>query len=563
MEVVKETAITTFSHEIGMKYLTILYAEIYNSGTFQLLMLLALVGTLVMVGIALHNRKFPEKIIMFAVALAFTTPYNGTPAGFVVVDSLSAAIAAVMESATAKFVANSANTDEATNMHPNLVMEAIAAASSTQVESKDTRNKFIKFMGKCGSQALRENGQKAEFNDFFDFRVTYQVGLGGLQMTFEDRILDQRSLANNDAISESSGSVNCLDALTDLRKSMIDDLEGEPLSLRESVIYGMSGNNEENMKTTARWFENWKSQRSPFLDIARNLRVAMAAEYEKSKMIGDASFWQNNYYESTRMDASLRELMLGIDSQAMELGFASSNIGELPARLTGSRWAASLGAAIKDLKEKIELAPYYLVGVKNTLRILAVFAILMLFTSKAYFFWLWAAAWFTSCIIPSAITAHRAINNSIILSKLGIQDIVNSQSAGNKALAYGVDISQAKLLLDEYIPLAYGLINQELAVIGFLSTTILAGSFIAGMMGNGAVGWMASSVKGYFLNRATHGATEGAGKIAGSVAPAAGGVAAAAYQRFVPEKATPSPSLSHPSGPTGYTLGGIFPKEKS
>ena len=99
-----------------------------------------------------------------------------------------------------------------------------------------------------------------------------------------------------------------------------------------------------------------------------------------------------------------------------------------------------------------------------------------------------------SCLlVPAVISASRAIGDSILLSKLGIESL--SDSDGYKALAHGVDLSVAENFLDDFTPLGYALINQELTIIKILSGCMLVGGWLAGGGANGFVSWLSNSSK--------------------------------------------------------------------
>lgn len=555
MKTIEETALTVYTDAIGSKYLGYLTDSLYGSGTFALIMYLATVFMIVGVGISIARQQPPTKSIFYLLAVLLSTPWNGAPIGFAAVNGISNLIAVNLDKATLQFISDTGDPNTASNLPPGIAMEMIAAAATTEVKSPETRHKLQKFLSKCYADTLRTDGHQAEFNDLFDFRVSYETTNGGLStMVFNDNVIDSKSLENNDAYSDIRAGWTCKDALDDLRKGLVLELEETPLHLTDRVVQGNASSNDGKLVSTEKWFDNWKRHNSPFLSVSRNLRLAVASQYEKSRIVNEmGGGWNNGYYEATNMSGSLREFMLGLDSNTVDLGFQTTNIKEIGSRVTGNRWAFSLGATLKDLKEKIELAPYYLVTIKNFLKILCVFAILTVFFGKFQIFFTWAGSWFIVTVLPSVMNAIRSQHNAIVLSKLGIQDFISGAENGNKALAYGVDISQARELLDEFIPLAYTMVNQEIQIIGFFSALVLGGSWLAGMMGNGVVGWLSSSVMGQMIGAGT--------RLGGKVTTALGGTSMALVSSSFTKLKEGMPERLGGGG--GWSFSSVFPKEKS
>ena len=367
----------------------------------------------------------------------------------------------------------------------------VTAAATSKVESPETRALIYGFVVNCLPNALTKSGDQATFDDAFDFESVYKTdsATGESILSFRERRLDERALKNDNAYGNFRPGKTCYDGLSDMRSSMSTELSDKPNHLVSRVIGGSRESGSE--VTSEKWFRNWEQSDSQFKNIAMNLKVAHAASYEKSKLITEHGWDFNDlsgrWWQGTNTD-QLTRMMIGTDSLSAEAGYRLSDVKNIIPNMTESRWAFSLGASIKDLKERIELVPYYIATIQLLLKILCPIFLLTLLFQTTRFVFMWGGAWVASLMFPSVISASRAIHNSIILSKLGIEKVAST--TGNNALAHSVDLTQAKALLSDFVPLAYAMVEQELKVIQVLSGAILAGSWIAGGGANGFVSWI-------------------------------------------------------------------------
>jgi hypothetical protein len=501
---VRESLLTRFTEAVGDRALVSIFNTLYQSGTFKIIVLLSGLSAIIALGLAIHSKRPAKFPISFMLALAMLAPVSGKPAGFILADSFAKLAAAIIDKGVMSFAADSEDPNSAANMHPGLVMDMFTAAATSEFKNPATRQLFHQFLAKCMDNALTKTGEPAKYDDLFNFTTRYQTSGDSVVMTFDDGKLDSRSLANDDSIAEVQPGLNCDTALKQIRSQMVQDLEEQPFVVNHRIVSGAGSGDEDKVKSTDRWFGNWRNSGSPFLNVARNVRLGIASQYEKSHLInklGWDNHWFGEYYKSTNMDPSLREMMLSLDSSVVDAGFQAANIKELPARLSGNRWAFSLGAEMKELKEKLELMPYYIAVLKNILKLICPFFVLILLTGRVQYFAMWAGSWIAVSTSASVVTAMRSVHNSIILSKLGIQDLTN-EMVGNKILAGMVNVDQTKALMEDYIPLAYAMMKQEMFIIGGLASLIIGGSWMAGMVGNGIVGWIGSSITGQVMGNA-------------------------------------------------------------
>ena len=497
-QIVHETWLTRFVSSYGDKALQVISSEIYGSGIFKLALLSCATLSLLSIAWSLQYKQFSKKGPFFFLAFTLLYPANGRPIGYITVNALGQAISGIFENAVNRIVSNAETISESSNIPPGMVLEMVTAAATSKIENPETRALIYGFVVNCLPNALTNSGEKASFDDLFDFESTFKTdsATGGQILSFKERKLDERALQNDNAYASFREGKNCFQGLSDMRTSLAHELGEKPNNITDRVIGGSREKGEE--VTTEKWFKNWERASSPFKNLAMNLKMAHAASYEKSKLIAEHGWDFNdlsgNWWQGTQTDASLREMVIGMDSISAEAGYRLSDVKNLVSNVTGSRWSFTLGASIKDLKERIELVPYYVATIQLLLKILCPIFLLTLLFQTLRFFFMWSGAWIASLLFPAIISASRAIHNSIILSKLGIEKLTST--SGNNALAYGVDISQAKELLSDFVPLAYAMIEQELKVIEVLSGAILLGSWIAGGGANGFVSWISNSVQG-------------------------------------------------------------------
>jgi hypothetical protein len=88
-----------------------------------------------------------------------------------------------------------------------------------------------------------------------------------------------------------------------------------------------------------------------------------------------------------------------------------------------------------------------------------------------------------------------------------------ASKSGPNALAYGVDLGIAKNLLNDFVPLAYSMIEQEMMVIQVISGTLVAGAWIAGGGANGFVSWLSNSIQGTLTGSAIQSGIQTGGRL--------------------------------------------------
>ncbi len=397
----------------------------------------------------------------------------------------------------------------------------ITAAASSKIENEVTRSLVYGFVVNCLPNALTQQGEKASFDDLFDFETTYKTdeATGQARASFFERKLDSRALSNDNSYSAFRAGRHCQQGLNDMREALVADLNRKPLVLTDRVVEGKKGLTGKEV-TTQPWFENWQKGESKLKDLAMNLRIAHAAAYEQSNIIRDhqkkgAWLSEDAGFAATSTDASLRELLIGMDDTTL-IGYRLSDAKNSISNWMGNRWALSLGASIKDLKERIELVPYHIAAIQLFLKIICPLFLLTLLFQTFRFFLIWSGAWFAALLMPAIISSTRAIHNSILLSKLGIENFLD-RASGSKALAYGVDLSTAKNLVTDFVPMAYALIEQELNLIKVLSGVLLVGSWLAGGGANGFVSWLSNSIQGTLTSGGVSSAVRLSGKAASSI----------------------------------------------
>lgn len=505
-KIVNETWLTRFVAEYGDMALKTISGEIYGSGLFKVSLLFCAIISLSSIAWGIQARQFSRKGIFFFLAFTLLYPHGGKPIGYIATNAVGRVLTGVFEKAVNKIVANTGNVASSNNLPPGAVMEMVVAAATAKVDKTETRALIQGFVVSCLPNAMRRDGTPAIFDDLFNFKSKFNQdeATGETVFSFEDNILDEKALANDNSYQKFRPGKSCLVGLKDMRMALATDLGQIPCVLTSRVI---SGSRESGGEVTDEaWFKRWKASNSKFKDISMNLRLAHAAAYEKSKLASEHGWDLNdpsgNWWKGTNTDVSLREMMIGLDNYTAEFGYRASDIKNLASNMSGNRWAFSLGASMKDLKERIELVPYYTATIQLLLKILCpIFLVTLLFQSFRFFF-IWAGAWIASLLFPAVVSASRAIHNSIILSKLGIEQMLERHE-GHNSLAYGVDLSQAKSLLGDFVPLAYAMVEQEIKIIAVLSGAIIAGSWIAGGGANGFVSWFSNSIQGTLTSQAT------------------------------------------------------------
>ena len=541
-KIIDETWLTRLVDTYGNIALTSVVSTVYNSSLFKFFFTTFVTLTLFSLGLGIHRRTVSSKTIFaaFAFLLIYPVPYklNGSkPAAYVVIDSLGCATRSVFERSILGIISSSEVRSSRNTMPPGIVLDMIIQAATTKL-NLETREKIHAFVVNCLPNALCKSGEHATFDDIFSYTVDRKVNeFGQYYYTYANEKLNLIALANDTSYNSFQVN-NCKDGYDIMRHALELSRLGSN-DEKDMLVNRVVKHKTSAPETTENW-QNWKKsvRGKAFQNLTQNLSKARAVSYEKSEIIQNiGTKGGSSWFQHTGTDASVRELMASNGALA-SLGYHLSDLKDLIPNVFGSRWSFSLGASIKDLKERIEMMPYYLAAVRLLLKITLPFFVLTLFFQTFRFLFLWAGAWITTLLIPGIISASRAIGNSILLSKLGIQEIGKS---GNKSLAHGIDLSVATEFLDEFVPLAYALINQEIKIISILSGCILVGGWLGGGGANGFVSWLSNSIQGNLTSRA-------ASASVGKVATAAKGVS---------EKAI-IPTLSIASNFTGGLAYGAY-----
>lgn len=520
-KIVHETWLTRLVDQFGDTALTGVMGSVYSSGLFKFALTSFVTLAFFLLGVGIHRRQISPKAIFAALAFLLIYPISGKPAAYVAIDSIGRATRYVFEKGVNKVVSGSDTHSDRANMPPGIVLEMLVNAATAKIEDPVSRALIHGFVVNCLPNALRKDGDHATFEDLFHYETTYSVepSTGKTAVVYTENVLDLRSLANDNSYARFKSGKSCEDGLKDMRHALRDAHQEDSLVVDRVVHHGING----KVETTEKWFKNWRASGSKFRDLAQNLATARAAAYESSKIISEiGNKRESSWYQSTGTDASLRELLVS-NGFSTTLGYRLSDFKDLISNTSGSRWSFSLGASIKDLKERIELLPYNLAAIRLLLKFILPFVLLTLFLQTFRFLFIWAGAWMTALLVPSIISASRAVGNSILLSKLGIENLTDID--GYKALAHGVDLSVAANFLDDFTPLAYALINQEITIISILSGCMLVGGWLSGGGANGFTSWLANSIQGTATGSAV---SMGMGKLgASTVLPAVAGTVAA------------------------------------
>ncbi|MCB9229707.1 MAG: hypothetical protein H6618_08860 [Deltaproteobacteria bacterium] len=498
-KIVHETWLTKLVDQFGDIALKGVMDSVYRSGLFKFTLTVFVTLAFISLGVGIHRRQISPKIIFSALAFLLIYPVSGKPSAYVTIDSIGRATRYVFEKGINKVISGSDVHIDRANMPPGIVLEMIVNAATAKIEDPVSRSLIHGFVVNCLPNALRKDGDHATFEDLFHYETTYKVeqATGKSVVNYIDRIVDIRSLKNDNSYARFRPGKRCDDGLYEMRHALADTHQDDALVVDRVVHRGSNG----KVETTEKWFKNWRASGSKFRNLAHNLATARAATYEKSKIIEEVGTSPGSrWFERTGTDASIRELMASYGSLP-SFGYHLSDLKDIMSNTSGSRWSFSLGASLKDLKERIELLPYNLAAILLLLKFILPFVLLTLFLQTFRFLFIWAGAWITALLIPSIISASRSVGNSILLSKLGIENLVETD--GYKALAHGVDLSVAANFLDDFIPLGYALINQELTIISVLSGCMIVGGWLAGGGTNGFVSWMSNSVQGTLTGGAT------------------------------------------------------------
>ncbi len=516
-KIVDETLLTRFAATMGDSALISLTSSIYASGIFKFLLLCFFSFSIVSLGLGIHRRQISQRALYAAFAFILAYPSQGRPIVYRIINAFSQTTSLAFQNGINAFISN----DKKDNLPPGMAMEMLIASASSKLKSDESRALFYGFVMNCLPNALTKTGEKAKFDDLFKFHIKYgkkDDTTGEVTVNFVEQSLNDIALRNDNSFNQVLDKKNCNEGLDLMRRSMLRDQKGEPFYISDRVVEGT----EEDPKSVKKWVDDWKAKSPQFMNLAMNLRLAQAAEYEKSRIIqdhgGGLSDLSGEWWQGTGTDKSLRELLIAMDGTTTA-GYVTSDIKSMAANMMENRWSFSLGAAIKDLKERLELLPYQLAAIKLLLKILLPLVMMTMFLGTFKFLFMWAGAWFVASLTPCIINASRSINNSLLLAKLGIQDLTTFE--GTKALSVGVDLAASKQLLSDFTPLAYAMIEQEKDIIRYLAGSMLVGSWLAGGGANGFVSWMSNAAQGFMTSSSIGGAVSLSSTVMGSSIKAA------------------------------------------
>ncbi|MBC61739.1 MAG: hypothetical protein CMP11_04715 [Zetaproteobacteria bacterium] len=498
MKVIHETWMTQFIDGYGLQAMKAMHQNLMESSFVKLIILISITTAFISLGISISRRQVSERAIKYFLCFLMICPYKSLPIGYVITETFCKAFSYSFQKGVDKIAIN----HEKDSLPPGYVMESFVKAATTKFEDQESRYQLMQFSSYCLPQARNKEGGKASFKDIFKFKPTYS---GDQVVTITDLGFDNKSLENIDF-----KSTNCSALLADTRTQMLNSLPISSLSINREFTDTDSQSLEEKNK----------KKRTKFHALIKNYQAANAASYEASNILKNSGTWSSRYMNE---DVSLRKMREAMDSSVGDLSYWFSSTWDAIANIgSGEKRSASLGAAIRDLRERIEMVPYQIADMKLLLKILCPIALLSLFLTQRLFF-IWFGAMLASYMLVPILNGLRSIHNSIILSKLGLNELItNTRSIDSDNtfldLANKVDVNLANDLLLEFTPTAFSMVATELAIINIICGSMLFAGWLAGGASSPWVSSMAQGIQSRLVNSGVGYATAKTGEKALNVA---------------------------------------------
>ena len=504
---IEETQITQFVKLLGDDLLVNVVSSVYSNKVFLLVAGLFFLFNVLKASKGINDRQIPiQPIVQLGVVLLLWLPVNGKPFGYLTVNTFITGLISSVESG----VLSGIKKKDSSNLPSGAALQMIIAAATSPVKDPLAKKAIAVVGTECLPNALTQAGNNAKFQDLFNYSVSYSTGVDGSVIpVFTENILSAKSLENQDINIPGLSSRDCYSALNSARLLLKPSHHASDYLVVNQSLNSGGGTGESKKKslTLEEWATAWQRTDPEFLKIAMNINAAVSAQYAASEVINENSgvmtSWGNSYHESIGTSASIREAMIALGSNTADLGFEFSDMGNMLANVTGTRYAMSVGGSFKDLKERLENLPFVIAIAQNLLKILFPIMILTLFLGTYRFFTLWVTSWGAAACAPAIVNIMRANNNSILFTKLGLDNVADGNSYAT--LAHGVNLEAVNELSKDFVMLANSMISTEIQAVSIVSGSIaLVGGLLSVGGGHKQIGSFANHVMNSMIMSGLH-----------------------------------------------------------
>jgi len=440
------------------------------------------------------SRHFPK----FMFAWLVCVPVGNIPLGFMLLNNVSTALSYKLEKMTQSLLSTMG---KESSLPPGFVYNAIFRAASLEIEDPEISFAIRNLVENCVPDVQIETGQADEVGRRIKKWITpVDLFKGKSTVTSEGQVsydipVHLARLLSNRTFNIGSETYNCNAYLEQTRTALANHIKSKnPVLIPENIVL-VGSNNGETQHIGINDEKIWTPSSSPtagnIYRIAANLAQSSAIQKEILRQYFDI--------DTNRMTAS-RFLMdkMGTLNPAVDLQTTGKNNNGVSDIITtsvfeyktilsslnkffGLEGAASNGAMLAEINQKMNDFPLFIAGIQLLAKIAFPLVCLSLFYTSRIFKML-SLIWVISLLTPAYINFMRGISNSLHLylnglSKTaeGLNRIKETESA---YLFYGLNFDASNKLLDDATKLQQTLLTIETFLWGGIFMILPAGIWL-------------------------------------------------------------------------------------
>ncbi len=495
MPIVSETGLTKMVSDYGQLVMSTMTDSVYASPLVNACVIVAAGFAILKVAQALRAGEPSKDAGWFFFMWLLCIPYRGMPSGFVIVDSISKAVASVLDKATTRALDLARSDGSGSKMPPGYIANGIIRSSAMKISDPNVRKNTLTIMDNCvpsqGQGVLNNDGDPISAVDLFAPVQTPGARLSGVfkynyPSSVETLLRDRK---HSGIVDTSGRELDCLDALNTTRQEYYRDVVKQ---LRDEKIIAPNDSmppftyDGDAPYLGASW-SSLKYAVPATLDAAKAQAVFVNQAVGSSLLDISGANIVKRAYNGIATDAVrpmgqyvVDDLAAGNFGGAITgAAYAWNNLSDIVARGLNIDHTLENAKALKELDDKFRMLPYFIASAQLILKILAPLAFLALLFGGERVCLTWSSMWFASYLYPIVAQFSRSITNGFLHSIYVARS--NAYKRVDPAfLPQGVDLYAVNDMMDETRKLLNSMLNMEITIWGVMATMMLGGAWFAG-----------------------------------------------------------------------------------
>jgi len=484
-----DTVLSRFVKDFGDYVMQAITLDLYGSDIAKVIIYIGGMIAFFHFAWLLHRGIISKKIVFFFIAWLFCLPVGGKPLAYVLVNDLGVAVQTQLLK-TAKRVLKKKDGKNA--LPPGYVVNAIIRAGSVNITDPSIRTRISVLLENCIPDGVLNKEEKPlSASDLFAVRAASGRVNSSYVENFDPEYLKR---AKSGYLGASGNQINCYDLLLGTRSDLKKHLRQKNITnLRDDKGLGLgTSKNLDVPRSTG----PVSKAASHIKNTAVNLAAAISLQKEaanKAKIawdqnpIDNALAYYKNEFASRSVHDNVSKGVEGSNSGLTKFMFGVMSLPTVIAREFKVDKAISNASILHEMNEKMLSLPYMVAAVQNLLKIIAPLAVLTLLLGTFKFFFAWSMMWIATLLLPVVMTFSRGISNSLLYHANKLGEYSNIIKGDPGFLKLGIDFDAANQILADSSRMMNNILNVEMGVWAVVTGMLLATSWFAGNMANGAV----------------------------------------------------------------------------